>query len=144
MRKIEEYTIRELQEAIVGIDQAKNPEKYAELQAEISRKRARVNELNSQISELYGSSSESSLGGDSVNQFTFKRCFLACLCSIGAFWVLIGLLGIFGLGTVTANGEQVHGMKALVTAVFGGGFSSLILAFMVWAGEKVLRLFENA
>ncbi len=128
----------------MGIDQDKNPEKYAELQTEISRKRAQVKELNDQISELYGSSPTNSSGSESLNQFTFKRCVLASLCSIGAFWVLIGLLGIFGLGTVTANDEQVHGMKALVTAVFGGAVSSLVFGFMVWVGEKVLRLFENA
>ncbi|WP_444924919.1 hypothetical protein ACJJH9_08235 [Microbulbifer sp. DLAB2-AF] len=144
MKKVEDYTIQELQEAIDGIDQEKYREKYSELQSELSKKMMEIQELNAQIVKLSGSTPLQGAMDESQNTFTFKRCFLACCCSIGLLWLLLGILGFFGFGTIIANGEQVHGISALVSAVFGGGISCLIFGFMVWLGEKALRIFEGA
>ncbi|WP_444904583.1 hypothetical protein ACJJIU_06795 [Microbulbifer sp. CnH-101-E] len=144
MKKVEDYTIQELQEAIDGIDQEKYREKYSELQSELSKKRVEIQELNAQIVKLSGSTPLQGAMDESQNTFTFKRCFLACCCSIGLLWLLLGILGFFGFGTIIANGEQVHGISALVSAVLGGGISCLIFGFMVWLGEKALRIFEGA
>ncbi|GAB2896351.1 hypothetical protein ACCI51_04720 [Microbulbifer echini] len=144
MKIIEEYTIQELQEAIVGIDKEANPERYAEIKSEFSKKKIKVQELHHKILELSGANPIQRAASENVNSFTFKRCFLASCCSIGLLWLFLGVLGLLGLGTVTANGEQVHGVSALVTAALGGGLSCLIVAFSVWVGEKLLQVFENA
>ncbi|WP_444913627.1 hypothetical protein [Microbulbifer sp. TRSA007] len=144
MRKIENYTIQELQEAIDGMDQGKYPERHGNLKAELSKKKMEVQELNNRIAGLSGSIPRQGAIDESRNQFTFKRCFLACCCSIGLLWLVLGVLGFFGFGTVTANGEQVQGVSALVTSVLGGGMSCLMVGTVVWLGEKALRVFEDA
>ncbi|WP_444890494.1 hypothetical protein [Microbulbifer sp. DLAB2-AA] len=144
MKEVENYTIQELQEAIDGMDQEKYPEKYIEIQSELSRKKVEVQELNERIVKLSGAPPLQRAVNKGNGSFTFKRCFFACCCSIGLLWLFLGILGFFGFGTIIANGEQVHGISALVSAVLGGGISCLIFGFMVWLGEKVLRIFEGA
>ncbi|WP_444938941.1 hypothetical protein [Microbulbifer sp. JMSA002] len=144
MKKVEDYTIQELQEAIDGIDQEKYREKYSELQSELSKKRVEIQELNAQIVKLSGSTPLQGAMDESQNTFTFKRCLLACCCSIGLLWLLLGIVGFFNLGAITVNGEQAYGINALAAAMLGGGMSCLMMGFMIWVGEKVLRIFESA
>ena len=140
---MQSYTIQELHEALLGIDESKNQEKAYELKQQLKERQARVSELKKQIAELEGSAPAGLSVTKPGNPMTFKRLFLASCCSIGALWLVLGIFGLFGFDTININGEAAHGVPALIGSVVSGAISSLVFAGCIWIGAKVLEILES-
>ncbi|WP_193166166.1 hypothetical protein [Microbulbifer hainanensis] len=140
---MQSYTIQELHEALLGIDEEKNQDKVSELKQQLREKQAKVSDLKKQIAELEGSAPAGLSVSEPGNPMTFKRLFLASCCSIGAFWLLLGIFGLFGFDTININGEAAHGVPALIGSVVTGAIFSLVLSGCTWIGAKVLEMLES-
>jgi hypothetical protein len=48
---------------------------------------------------------------------SYAECFVSLALGMAPFFLLMGILAVFGANTVTSGGQNVHGIGALVVCV---------------------------
>lgn len=62
----------------------------------------------------------------------FKYIFVGFFLGVTPFIILLGILAAFGFNTFSINGEQLHGVNAIVGSILLAPFLSLTWVFMLW------------
>ena len=74
----------------------------------------------------------------------FKLVFLSSSAIFIPMIVFFGVLAFFGAKTVTFSGEQVTGVKGLVTALIMAPFFTLFFSLFAWIGAYIgIRIFAR-
>ena len=69
---------------------------------------------------------------------SYGKCFVSLALGMAPFFLLMGILAVFGANTVTSGGQNVHGIGALVVcAVLGLIFPAVFagvqkLGYIFW------------
>ncbi len=131
-----EYTIVQLLDMLGSIDRQKHPERTKALEDELEKKRRAVARLRKALRDVEGAERRTAPVG-------YLDFLLAALCGVGGLALVLGLLGTAGLGTVTWNGQQVHGLEALGTSVFVALVLSLFSGTLVYVGHRIVRALRH-
>ena len=74
---------------------------------------------------------------------TYGQCFVSLALGMAPFFLLMGVLAVFGANTVTSGGQNVHGVGALVVCVVLGLVFPAIFAGVQKLGYLFLGLLRR-
>ena len=74
---------------------------------------------------------------------SYGQCFASLALGMSPFFLLLGLAGVFGANTVSAGGENVHGIGALLVAAVLSLIFPAVFAGVQKLGYIFLGLFRR-
>jgi hypothetical protein len=75
---------------------------------------------------------------------TYGTCFLTLLIGLAPLFLIMGIAGLMGANTVTANGQNVYGATALIVAVILNVVFAAIFAGLQKLGFWLLGLIRRS
>ena len=74
---------------------------------------------------------------------TFGTCFAALALGLFPFFLILAIAAFFGANTVTANGQNVYGVTAVITGLILNVFFATVLAGVQKLGFIFLGLLRR-
>ena len=74
---------------------------------------------------------------------SYSQCFVSLALGMAPFFLVLGVLALFGANTVTSGGQNVHGIGALLIAIVINVAIAAIFAGLQKLGYVILGLLQR-